>query len=227
MRFKDVFSIIGPSMIGPSSSHTAGAVRIGRAARQTLGEAPLEAEIVLYGSFADTYRGHGTDLALVAGLLDYPTDDERLPDAFAHAAQAGMRVELRAARTPEIHPNTAAIRLRGEKGRVFVKGRSIGGGSIEMVAVDRFDVKFTASYPTLLVFHADREGTIAELSGTLKRARVNIGHMQLDRESRNGAALTVIECDQAVPERELKRIGRLAGVARVRMIDLTAKEGIS
>jgi len=225
MRFKDVFSIIGPSMIGPSSSHTAGAVRIGRAARQALGEAPLEADIYLYGSFAQTYRGHGTDVALVSGLLDYGTDDDRIPQAFGHAVQAGLQVRFRAETKPESHPNTVAIRLRGAADEIRAKGRSIGGGNIEIVGIDRFDVKFGAVRPTLLAFHEDRAGMIAELSGVLTRSQVNISHMQVDRESRNGAALTVVECDQLPGSEELRRIGLIAGVRKVRLIDLSEKEG--
>jgi len=226
MRFKDVFSIIGPSMVGPSSSHTAGAVRIGLAARQALGEPPLEADIFLYGSFAETYRGHGTDLALIAGLLGYSTDDERIPDAYRQAELAGLQVRIQAEKRPEAHPNTAALSLRGRTERIRAKGRSIGGGNVEIVGIDRFDVKFAAAQPTLLVFHADRSGMVAEVSGVLTRAQVNISHMQVDRESRNGAALTVVECDQLPGGAALGEIGRIAGVGKVRLIDLAAKEGI-
>ncbi|MBB6635025.1 L-serine ammonia-lyase, iron-sulfur-dependent subunit beta [Cohnella thailandensis] len=225
MRFKDVFSIIGPSMIGPSSSHTAGAVRIGRAARQALGEQPLEAEISLYGSFAETYRGHGTDVALVSGLLDYGTDDERIPDALSHAASAGMQVKFRAEKKPEVHPNTVSLSLGGSADRIRVKGCSIGGGNVEIVGIDRFDARFGANQPTLLVFHEDRAGMIAEMSGILLSSQVNISHMQVDRESRNGAALTVIECDQLPGSEELRRLGEIAGVRKVRLIDLSEKEG--
>lgn len=226
MRFKDVFSIIGPSMVGPSSSHTAGAVRIGLAARQALGEPPLEADILLYGSFAQTYRGHGTDLALIAGLLGYSTDDERIPDAYRQAELAGLQVRIQAEKRPEAHPNTAALSLRGRTERIRAKGRSIGGGNVEIVGIDRFDVKFAAALPTLLVFHVDRSGMVAEVSGVLTRAQVNISHMQVDRESRNGAALTVVECDQLPGGEALREIGRIAGVGKVRLIDLAAKEGI-
>lgn len=224
MRFKDVFSIIGPAMIGPSSSHTAGAARIGRAARQALGEPPLEADIALYGSFADTYRGHGTDKALVAGLLGHAPDDERLRDALAHAELAGLQVSIRTGRELEPHPNTASIALRGRASSVTVKGRSIGGGSIELIAVDRFDVRFAAAQPTLLIFHEDRPGTVARIAAILDRAQGNIVSMTVGRQSRQGAALTVMECDQAVPEEAVAEIGRVAGVSRVRTIDLSAEE---
>ncbi|TYP72056.1 L-serine ammonia-lyase, iron-sulfur-dependent subunit beta [Paenibacillus methanolicus] len=224
MRFKDVFAIIGPVMIGPSSSHTAGAARIGRAARQALGEPPLVADIVLYGSFADTGQGHGTDTAIVAGLLDMDTDDARIPDAFGEAERSGLEVSLRMSDETQPHPNTAAIVLRGPSRRISLLGRSIGGGSVEIARIDRFAVKFTAVYPTLLIFHEDRAGVIADVSGILRCAHVNIGYMTVDRASRSGSVLTVIECDQAVPADALPLIRGLAGVSDVSVVDLAAKE---
>ena len=223
MRFKDVFSIIGPVMIGPSSSHTAGAVRIGRTARQALGEEPVEAVIDLYGSFADTYRGHGTDTALAAGIMDLETDDERIRDAFQHAESAHLRMDFRVKTEAPSHPNTAGITLRGKTRQVYVKGRSIGGGNIEIVRVDKFDVKFTAIYPTLLVFHTDRAGVIAEISHILQQAKVNIGYMTVDRESRNGDVLTVIECDEGIHPQAIASIREIEGVCQISLVDLTGK----
>lgn len=227
MRFKDVFDIIGPSMVGPSSSHTAGAVRLGRTARQLLGGTPEHAEIILYGSFAGTYRGHGTDLAIVAGLLDYDTDDERIKDAFTFSEAAGMSVQFRTSRGPGVHPNTAEFHLRRSGMEISVTGCSIGGGNIEIVGVDRFDVKFTAAYPTLLVFHDDRPGIIAEVTDTLTRERANIGYMEVDRKSRSGDALTVIETDEALSRECIDRIAALPNVRRTCVVDLAVKEGSS
>lgn len=226
MRFKDVFSIIGPSMVGPSSSHTAGAVRLGRTARQLLGGMPEQAEIIFYGSFADTYRGHGTDLAIVAGLLNFDTDDLRIRTALAISEEAGMKVTFRTARQAGVHPNTAAIIVKQGDREVNVTGCSIGGGNIEIVGIDRFDVKFTASYPTLLIFHDDRPGIIAEMTDVLRLARANIGFMEVDRKSRNGAALTVIESDERLSKEYIDQITEIPNVHKVCMIDLSAKEGI-
>ncbi|BBI36286.1 L-serine ammonia-lyase, iron-sulfur-dependent subunit beta [Cohnella abietis] len=225
MRFKDVFSIIGPSMIGPSSSHTAGAARLGRTARQAMGGLPQEADIILYGSFADTYRGHGTDLAIVAGLLDYDTDDERIRDALDLAAAAGLLVRFKEGRKPDVHPNTATITMRLGDTNVSVTGRSIGGGNVEIVGIDRFDVKFTANYPTLLIYHEDRYGMVSEVTEILKNAHVNISYMEVDREARNGEALTVIESDQRIREEVIERIRELTNVRRVSVIDLASKGG--
>jgi len=229
MRFKDVFSIIGPSMIGPSSSHTAGAVRLGRTARQIAGCLPDRADIHFYGSFADTYRGHGTDLAIVAGLLDYDTDDLRIRDAFTHAENAGLELEFHTAAHPQpgIHPNTAMIILKCGEREIRVIGCSIGGGNIEIISVNHFDVKFTAIYPTLLIFHDDKPGMIAEVTEILKVAKANIGYMEVDRKSRNGDVLTVIESDEGIRREVIEHLESLPNVQQVCVIDLTNKEGLS
>jgi len=225
MRFKDVFSIIGPAMIGPSSSHTAGAARIGRVARQLLGEAPRRAEIVFYGSFADTYRGHGTDLAVVGGLMDWATDDPRIADSLRLAGEAGLDVTIRTGRLAAVHPNTVRIDLAGERRASRVQAASIGGGNIEVHAVDGFDVKFTAMYPTLLVYHRDRPGMIAELAALLSGEGINIGYMDVDRKRRNGDALTVVEADAPLGADLAARIAALKDVTDVRTVDLAAESG--
>lgn len=227
MRFKDVFSIIGPSMIGPSSSHTAGAVRLGRSARQVAGGLPEEADVYFYGSFADTYRGHGTDLAIAAGLLDYDTDDQRIREAISLAATAGLNLRFHSENAPGVHPNTATLILKRGERTWRITGCSIGGGNIEIVNVNHFDVKFTAIYPTLLIFHGDRPGMIAEMTEVVKDAKMNISYMEVDRKSRNGDVLTVIESDEAIRIEVIKQIERLPDVQQVCVIDLTSKEGLS
>jgi L-serine dehydratase len=221
MRFKDVFSIIGPAMVGPSSSHTAGAVRLGRVARRLLGSLPEKAEIVFYRSFADTYRGHGTDLAVVSGIMDYDTDDVRIPLSLDLAAEAGIQVLIRAGKGLAAHPNTAEIRLAAGERKVVVRGASIGGGNIEIESINDFDIRFSAMYPTLLVFHADRPGMIAEVTGLLSREQINIGCMDLDRKGRNGDALTAIESDNGFAPELLNRLTALPDVTEVRVIDIT------
>lgn len=225
MRFKDVFSIIGPSMVGPSSSHTAGAARMGRVARQLLGTQPATADIVFYGSFADTYRGHGTDLAIVGGILDMSTDDLRIPDSLKLAGEAGIQVTIRTGTAVTTHPNTAKMTLRSDSRTVEVVGASIGGGNIEVLGVDGFDVKFIAMYPTICVYHTDRPGMVAELTAVLSRAGVNIGHMDLDRKQRNGEALTVIEADTRVTDQVIEEILGLNDVTDVRIVDLEGGDG--
>lgn len=225
MRFKDVFSIIGPSMIGPSSSHTAGAVRLGRCARQAFGRMPEEADVRFYGSFADTYLGHGTDLAIAAGLLDYDTDDERIRNAIRIAAEAGLSIRFRPERRPVPHPNTATIQLTGGGRTLRLTGCSIGGGNIEVVGVNGFDVKFTAAYPVLLIYHRDRPGMLAEMTDIARRTGINISYMEVDRRGRNGEALTVIESDEPFQPDAIRRLAELPDVNEVSVIDLTVKGG--
>jgi len=225
MRFKDVFSIIGPAMVGPSSSHTAGAVRIGRVARHLLGDVPERAEIRFYGSFADTYRGHGTDLAIVGGLLDFDTDDSRIPSSLKIAERLGIEIEFREGKGSIPHPNTARIAARRGEREAVVTASSIGGGNIEVHGVNDFDVKFTAMYPTLLVFHDDRPGMIADLTRILSREHVNIGHMSVDRKGRSGEALTVIDTDSALSDDLIREVAQLPTVRDVRLVDLTGAKG--
>ncbi|NBD25487.1 L-serine ammonia-lyase, iron-sulfur-dependent subunit beta [Paenibacillus glycinis] len=220
MRFKDVFSIIGPVMVGPSSSHTAGAARIGRVARQLLGDVPEQAIITLHGSFAETYAGHGTDLALIGGLLDFATDDARIPGAFAEADAAGMQVQLRRGTGTTPHPNYAEITAtRGGK-TVEVRGASIGGGNIEIHKINGFDAGCTGYYPTLVIAHDDEVGVLAAITGALGTAGMNIGFMHVDRKARSGAALTVVECDRKPDPQLREAIAGLPHVGSVSIIDL-------
>ncbi|WP_019913929.1 L-serine ammonia-lyase, iron-sulfur-dependent subunit beta [Paenibacillus sp. HW567] len=222
MRFKDVFSIIGPAMVGPSSSHTAGAARIGRAARQVLGEQPREAEVTFFGSFAATYQGHGTDRAIAGGLLDFATDDPRLPDSIQLAAEAGMEISFRQGTGLFPHPNTVRLRLVGvETGaELTLTGTSIGGGNIEIVDIDGFGVKLTGMYPTVLIQHMDYLGVLASVTDVMRKGEFNIGHMSLDRKNRSGAALTVLELDESATPELLRDLMALAAVKSVKIVDL-------
>lgn len=222
MRFKDVFSIIGPAMVGPSSSHTAGAARIGRAARQVLGEQPREAEVTFFGSFAATYQGHGTDRAIAGGLLDFATDDHRLPDSIQLAAEAGMEITFRQGTGLFPHPNTVRLRLIGaETGtELTLTGTSIGGGNIEIVDIDGFGVKLTGMYPTVLIQHMDYLGVLASVTDVMRKGEFNIGHMSLDRKNRSGAALTALELDEPATPELLRDLMALQAVKSVKIVDL-------
>ncbi|QNK58734.1 L-serine ammonia-lyase, iron-sulfur-dependent subunit beta [Paenibacillus sp. PAMC21692] len=221
MRFKDVFSIIGPSMVGPSSSHTAGAVRIGRTARQLFGRQPAEVEIVLYKSFSSTYRGHGTDCALAAGLLNYGTDDARIRNAVQLAEEAGLSIAFHDGGDVAAHPNSVLIKLRDERQEDVIKASSIGGGNIEITGINEFDVKATMEFPTLVVFHEDRPGVLGEVTGLLGDFQVNIGYMEVDRKSRRGEALSVIELDDRIQDGMLYELRQLSAIRRVAVIHLT------
>lgn len=198
---RGLFDIAGPIMIGPSSSHTAGAVRLGAMARVILGEPPVRAQIKLHGSFAQTYRGHGTDKALVAGLLGFAPDDERIKTALDLAAGHGLEFTFSTVELPDVHPNTAVLELTGASGRCRqVVGASTGGGNILITRIDGYPVKVTGQYHTLITIHDDKPGVIAIVTQKLAQEGVNIAFMQVSRNERGAEALMVIEADEPIPE---------------------------
>lgn len=220
MRFKNVFSIIGPVMVGPSSSHTAGAVRIGRVAQQLLGCTPELAIITLYGSFAETYAGHGTDLALIGGLLNYDTDDERIPDAFVEAEKAGMSYEFRRGAVTGPHPNFVEITASVGGREIAVSGSSIGGGNIEIHSMNGFAAGCSGYYPTLVITHDDHVGILASITSAVSGAGLNIGFMNVDRKERSGAAMTVLECDRRPENALVEMVSQMPHISTVSVIDL-------
>ncbi|PKR78583.1 L-serine ammonia-lyase, iron-sulfur-dependent, subunit beta [Halalkalibacillus sediminis] len=199
MKFRSVFDIIGPVMIGPSSSHTAGAARIGLMARQLYGRQPKWAKIHLYGSFAKTYKGHGTDVALIGGLLSYDTDDERIKDAYKYAEEVGMNVEFVEEEGSAEHPNTARIRLGDDDGEFELVGISIGGGKAEITELNGFELRLTGQSPAILIMHDDRYGAIASVSKVLAEYEINIGHMEVSRKELGSDAMMIIETDGRLP----------------------------
>ena len=219
MKFTSVFDIIGPVMIGPSSSHTAGAARIGRVARDLFGRQPKWVRIHLYGSFAETYRGHGTDVAIVGGLLDYDTYDERIKTAFNNAKEAGMQYEFIPEEAHKEHPNTARLVMGDDSGEMSVEGISIGGGKIEISEVNGFKLRLTGGMPAILVVHNDRTGCIANVANCLAMHNVNIGHMEVSRIERGHTALMVIEVDQNIDERILQQISFIPHITKVSKIN--------
>lgn len=195
----NVFDIIGPVMIGPSSSHTAGASRAGLVARYLLGTEPVEAEITLYGSFAKTYAGHGADRAVVGGILGFSTDDERIRDSFFHAKQRGLNVSFEISNEDAGHPNTVKIRLRDARGeKICVVVRSVGAGAVQVVEIDGGEVCFTAEYDTTVIFNRDRAGVLAEITSAFARYGINIAFMRVFRNGEGRDAVMVIETDQGV-----------------------------
>jgi L-serine dehydratase len=218
--FRHSFDIIGPIMIGPSSSHTAGAARIGRIARNLFGEQPDAAEILLYGSFAKTYRGHGTDVALIAGLLNFATHDPRIPKSLVIAKESGMDVTFKpGAPNPDYHPNTVRIKLTQGERKFEMLGVSIGGGAVEILEIDGFKVKLTGQYPTLVIPHADRFGVIAAVTTILSKHQLNISHMEVSRRGRGSEALMLISTDEQPPDEAVAEIHQLEAVQRVSRID--------
>ena len=209
----NVFDIIGPIMIGPSSSHTAGAARIGHIARQLLQDEPTAARIVLYGSFAKTYKGHGTDKALIAGILGMEPDDARLRFSPRIAAEAGLAVTLETADGTDLHPNTAVITLTGRSGATLtVRGSSIGGGNIVIDAINGMPVRISGQHPSLIVQHRDRPGVIAEVTDLLADRGVNICNFSLSRRQKGGVAVMTIEMDGGLDEALAQRVRALPDV---------------
>lgn len=196
-----VFDIIGPRMTGPSSSHTAGAVRLAHMARHIAGMNVTEAHLTLYGSFAETGKGHGTDKALIAGMLGMQPDDPRIRDAYQVARETGLLVDVTFSEEPVEHPNTARIEARNAAGTVTeVVGRSVGGGNILITEINGLEVELTGDYPTLVVQHTDEPGVIAEVSHVLAQFGVNIAFMRVFRHGRGEDAYMTIETDQKVTE---------------------------
>ena len=212
----NIFDILGPVMVGPSSSHTAGAVRIGLIARRLLGGQPATAKITLSGSFAATGTGHGTDRALVAGLLGMKPDDIRIPDIFALAVEQGLAFTFDKTELKEAHPNTAILQLSTAGGRELeVQASSLGGGRIMVNKLDGINVNFNGDSPTLIVHNLDQPGHVAEVTSMLSHKSVNIATMQLYRNHRGGYAVMVIETDQDIPAEALRWLSRLEGVIKV------------
>ena len=209
----DIFDLIGPIMVGPSSSHTAGAVRIGLVTRRLLGTEPLRAELLLHGSFADTGRGHGTDRALVAGLLGMEPDNERIPDSFEYARERGLEFHFGSCNLREAHPNSVLLRVEGADGHgVEVVGASIGGGRIQIRQLNGMPLCFSAEQPTLIVRNEDQPGSVADVSRLLAEHGINIATFQVNRSSRGGTAVMVIECDATLSDDIAEDIRRIPGI---------------
>lgn len=215
----NVFDIIGPVMIGPSSSHTAGAVRLGRVAWKILGEKAVRARIQLSGSFAQTYRGHGTDKALIAGIMGMHTYDERIRHSLELAQEEGLDFDFEIGEIPGAHPNTARIALIGEHGATaVVQGASVGGGNILVNQINGMEVSFTGQYNTLLVLHYDKPGTIAAVTNFMAYSEVNIGNFRLSRPKKGGEAVMTIEVDGDVSDALINSLRILPNVINVVLI---------
>lgn len=213
-----VFDIIGPIMIGPSSSHTAGAVRLGKLARSILGEKPLKACIGFHGSFRDTGKGHGTDKAVVAGLLGFLPDDERIPHSLSLTDDMDVEfydLELE----KSAHPNTVVFELTGKSETITVRGASLGGGAVVVDRINDFPVNLSGDYPALLTVHKDRPGIIQSVSKVLAIFDINIAYMKVYRLSKGKKALMIIETDQQVPKTAQDEILAKEDINWVRFVD--------
>lgn len=202
MPFISVFDVIGPNMIGPSSSHTAGAAVIGRLAQKMIAPPIVKVDFTLYGSFAKTYRGHGTDRALLGGVMGFSTDDARIRDSFAIAKERGLDFSFTPNETEEdIHPNTADVRMVNAAGDVAtVRGESLGGGKVRITRINGVEVDFTGEYSAVIVVQKDTPGVVAHITKVISSHGVNIAFMRLFRESKGHTAYTIVESDGPLPQ---------------------------
>ncbi|MFS0782345.1 L-serine ammonia-lyase, iron-sulfur-dependent subunit beta [Bacillus sp. 1P06AnD] len=218
MKYKSVFDIIGPIMIGPSSSHTAGAARIGKVARSLFRRQPEWVNVHLFGSFAKTYKGHGTDVAIVGGILDFDTDDERIIESISIAEKQKMKIAFFEEEALTDHPNTVRIHMGDDQSEMELVGISIGGGKIEIIELNGFELKLSGHHPALLVEHTDRFGCIANVANLLAKHELNIGHMEVSRKEVGKKALMIIEVDENIDDSILNELEKLPHILAVTKI---------
>ncbi len=218
MKYQSVFDIIGPVMIGPSSSHTAGAARIGRATRSLFGRQPKKVVITLYGSFAKTHKGHGTDVALIGGILDFDTFDNRIIDSIVIAKDLGIDVIFNLSEEEVEHPNTARLHLEDKHGEIEVVGVSVGGGKVDITEINGYSLKVSGNSPSMIVVHEDRFGVIASVANVLGSYQINIAYMEVARKEKGKNALMVIETDQPIMNEVISEIKMISYVKQVALI---------
>jgi L-serine dehydratase len=211
-----VFDMIGPVMIGPSSSHTAGVVRIGRAARKVLGGQPETAEITFYNSFARTYEGHGSDRAIIAGLLDYSTDDLRIKTSLEEAEKTGLKYHFKSVgNASALHPNTVKVVMTKGDREIEVIGESKGGGLVNIAEVNGFKADFSASLHTMIIFADDVKGSVAFITSVLAHDDCNIATMSVSRKGKNDLACLVFEMDSGLKPVTLSYLQSLSWVNEI------------
>ncbi len=202
MAFISVFDVLGPNMIGPSSSHTAGACAISRLAGKMMGKKLASVKFILYGSFAKTYHGHGTDKALLGGIMGFDTDDIRIRDSFQIAKERGIAFSFETGEDDaDIHPNTVDIIMNDTEGRsLSIRGESLGGGKSHITRINNVEVDFSGEYPSIIVVQRDRPGVVAHITNYLSENDINVAFMRLFRESKGETAYTIVESDDRIPE---------------------------
>lgn len=211
-----VFDILGPIMVGPSSSHTAGAARIGKVARAIAGGDIKSVTFLLHGSFAKTYNGHGTDRALVAGILGMEPSDLRLKDALDIAKEEGIEIVFKEADLGEVHPNTVKVLIEGrEFDKYEMIASSIGGGSIEVTEVNGNKVEFTGTYPTLIISHIDVPGVVSQVTALLYKLDINIAFMKVIRSQKGKDATMIFELDSEILEEVVEQIKSFGYIRKV------------
>lgn len=217
-KYNSLFDIIGPVMVGPSSSHTAGAVKIGLLARDIFKEKPTEVICYLYESFSETYKGHATDVALAAGILGYYPDDERLPYALNNALKENIKIMFIPLSDKADHPNTVKIIMKNENKTLSVVGSSVGGGEALVNYINKTAVKITHGIPTIVISHNDQPGVISDVSKVLSDDLVNIATMEVTREQRGENAKMIITVDHSPSKDALAKILKLNNIEEVYLV---------
>ncbi len=213
-----IFDVMGPVMIGPSSSHTAGGVKLGLLARMILALPIEEVEILLHGSFAETYQGHGTDRAIVGGILGFKPDDENIRNSLVLAEKRGINISFKKGDLGDVHPNTALLWLRSGETEVTILGSSIGGGDILVTRINDYEVSISGKFPTLWVLHKDQPGKVALITSVLGEHDLNIAFMQVFRKRKGTIGSSIIELDQKVGLDIIKDLEKRDGIILARYI---------
>jgi L-serine dehydratase len=218
-RTVSILDVMGPVMVGPSSSHTAGTARLGRVAREILDEDPVEVHFYLHPPLAATYRGHGSDFALVGGSIGLNVDDPRIPEAIRIAEQMGVDITFSEEDLGDVHPNTVRIEIHGKTREADISGSSIGGGVIEVFKINGFQTRFKGDSPTLLLFYRDRPGMISEVTNIIAEEGINIASLSCSRKQRGKDAFMQIDVDSPLSEAALGRIRGTLDVEEARYLD--------
>ena len=218
-RKVSILDVMGPVMVGPSSSHTAGTARLGRVAHEILDEDPTEVSFFLHPPLAATYRGHGSDFALVGGAIGLSVDDPRIPEAIRIAEQMGVEIAFSEEDQGDVHPNTVRIEIKGKTREVEIAGSSIGGGVIEVFKINGFQTRFKGDSPTLLLFYRDRRGMIAEVAQIIADEGINIASLYCSRKQRGKDAFMGIDVDSPVSEQALARICSVPDMREAKYLD--------
>ena len=218
-RKVSILDIMGPVMVGPSSSHTAGTARLGRVAREILDEDPIEVHFFLHPPLAATYRGHGSDFALAGGAIGLDVDDPKIPEAIRIAEQMGVKIEFAEEDQGDVHPNTVRIEIKGKTREVEIVGSSIGGGVIEVFKINGFQTRFKGDSPSLLLFYRDRPGMISEVTRIIADEAINIASLYCSRKQRGKDAFMEIDVDSPISKSALDRINAVPDMAEAKYLD--------
>jgi L-serine dehydratase len=218
-RKVSILDVMGPVMVGPSSSHTAGTARLGRVAREILDEDPTHVHFFLHPPLAATYRGHGSDFALVGGSIGLNVDDPRIPEALRIAEQMDVDITFSDEDQGDVHPNTVRIEIKGKTRQAEILGSSIGGGVIEVFKINGFQTRFKGDSPTLLLFYRDRPGMIAEVAAIIADEGINIASLYCSRKQRGKDAFMEIDVDSPVSDSAIARICSLPDMSEAKYLD--------